>query len=108
MLARPQRSREAPIAAQSRHLAMAAAALLLAGPARAADGPCDRACLSDVADGYLAASYRAVIERRLGGGFGSIGWRLSRCVEQDGLWLLQERTFYVDMPKALPWAASAG
>ncbi len=53
-------------------------------------------------------SYWAVLEHRPDGGFGvgSLGWYLSRCVKLDGEWFFQERTFYNDMPKALPWATA--
>ena len=53
-------------------------------------------------------SYWAVLERREDGehGVGSLGCYLSRCVKQDGQWLFKERTFYMEMPKALPWGLS--
>ena len=52
-------------------------------------------------------SYWAVLEHRPDGGFGvgSLGWYRSVCVRQEAGWFLRERTFYMDMPKALPWSA---
>ncbi len=51
-------------------------------------------------------SYWAVLEHRRdddGYGVGSLGWYRSRCVRRDGVWRFAERTFYMDMPKVLPW-----
>lgn len=56
-------------------------------------------------------SYWAVLERRHadgGYGVGSLGYYLSRCVKQDGAWYFSERRFFMDMPKALPWAQGGG
>ena len=54
-------------------------------------------------------SYWTVLEHRPDGGHGvgSLGWYLTRCVKQDGRWFIKERTFYMDMPKALPWTGTA-
>jgi len=54
----------------------------------------------------MVYSYWAVLEhRRSDDGFGvfGLGWYVNRCRKVDGAWLLAERTFYTDMPKALPW-----
>ena len=51
-------------------------------------------------------SYWAVLaHRRSDDGFGvfALGWYVSRCRKVDGVWLFAERTFYMDMPKGLPW-----
>jgi ketosteroid isomerase-like protein len=51
-------------------------------------------------------SYWAVLaHRRSDDGFGvsTLGWYISRCRKVDGVWLFAERTFYMDMPKGLPW-----
>jgi ketosteroid isomerase-like protein len=50
-------------------------------------------------------SYWAVLEHRPDGGFGvsSLGWYLSRLRKVDRVWLFAERTFYMDMPRGLPW-----
>jgi uncharacterized protein (TIGR02246 family) len=58
------------------------------------------------ADQCTVHSYWAVLtHRRTDDGYGvsSLGWYVSRCRKIDGVWLLAERTFYMDMPKNLPY-----
>ena len=57
-------------------------------------------------------SYWAVLEHRHrdddGHGVSTLGWYISRCRKVDGVWLFSERTFYMDLPKGLPWKTAVG
>jgi uncharacterized protein (TIGR02246 family) len=61
--------------------------------------------ISGDADRCTVHSYWAVLAHRPDASFGvdSLGWYVSRCRKVDGVWLFEERTFYTDLPKGLPW-----
>jgi uncharacterized protein (TIGR02246 family) len=50
-------------------------------------------------------AYWAVLSHHPDGthGVDTLGWYKNRCRKVDGVWLLAERTFYMDLPKVLPW-----